>query len=331
MLYPPKNVDNSAIEPLITVIMPVYNGSTWIQLSIQSVVNQTHRNLELLVIDDGSTDGTVEIVKNIHDSRIRLIQQPNGGTASARNNGIMQAHGEYIAFLDADDQWMPNKLATDLSTLRQANHREAMVYSWYYGIDEQGRMLNPSPAHAFEGSVFTPLLEVGNFLIPSMLLLHRNVINKIGLFKTDCFHEDYEFIIRAAQHFPAYPTRQRQVLYRQSASGKARGILANYDRALEEQLKIVDAIAPLLNPGQVDDFRARQFNHLLCQFLMYGHTKNARKILPSVRRNLLCQSLKGKLAWYSVKSGVNLLWMARVGIQLLNRYIRTPFWKRTLA
>ena len=95
---------------LITVIIPLYNKEQWVKRALDSVLAQTYENLEILVVNDGSTDGSWEVVAAYSDERIRIIDKQNGGVSSARNLGIEKAKGEYIAFLDADDKWYPKYL-----------------------------------------------------------------------------------------------------------------------------------------------------------------------------------------------------------------------------
>lgn len=103
--------------PQISVIVPIYNDALYLQEAITSVLSQGIEKLEIIVIDDGSTDNYEEKINNFNDPRIRLIKQLNSGAAEARNNGIRNANGEYIAFLDADDIWAPNKLKIQLEAL----------------------------------------------------------------------------------------------------------------------------------------------------------------------------------------------------------------------
>ena len=97
-------------SPIFSVIIPLYNKEQYIKDTIYSVINQTFTNFEIIIIDDGSTDRSLEVVKSIDDLRVILINQTNGGVSKARNRGIREAKGEFIAFLDADDIWASNKL-----------------------------------------------------------------------------------------------------------------------------------------------------------------------------------------------------------------------------
>lgn len=96
--------------PYFSIVIPLYNKEKYIKRTLKSVLKQTFTNFEVIIVDDGSTDNSSEIIKSINDSRICLIQQENGGPSKARNRGIQEAKGEFIAFLDADDEWLPGKL-----------------------------------------------------------------------------------------------------------------------------------------------------------------------------------------------------------------------------
>lgn len=105
---------------LVSVVIPAYNAEPFIQRTVRSVLDQTHADLEVIVVDDGSTDTTASIVRSFQDPRVRLLARSNGGVSSARNEGIEAARGAYIAFLDADDAMEPTALAEKLSTLASA-------------------------------------------------------------------------------------------------------------------------------------------------------------------------------------------------------------------
>ena len=120
---------------LISVIIPAYNAELTIEETIAAVREQTVTNFELIIIDDGSTDRTVETVNKIEDSRIRLLSYQNEGLPTARNRGIENASGEYIAFLDADDLWTKDKLEKQLAML-ETNPEAGVAYSQTCYIDE---------------------------------------------------------------------------------------------------------------------------------------------------------------------------------------------------
>ncbi|NER48248.1 MAG: glycosyltransferase family 2 protein [Symploca sp. SIO1A3] len=124
--------------PTISVIIPAYNAQKTIQETINSVLNQTFSDFELIVINDGSQDSTLEIVSSISDRRMRVYSYPNAGPQKSRNRGIAQATGEYVSFLDADDLWRADKLEAQLQAL-QGNSQAAVAYSWTDYINESGQ------------------------------------------------------------------------------------------------------------------------------------------------------------------------------------------------
>ena len=123
-------------EGLVSIITPVYNGEKYISETIESVIKQTYLDWEMIVVDDGSKDGSAAIVWRYaeKESRITLLQQPNGGSASARNNGIRDANGQYIALLDSDDLWDPDFLKSQLALMKEKN--TICVHGSYRRINE---------------------------------------------------------------------------------------------------------------------------------------------------------------------------------------------------
>ncbi len=152
-------------SPLVSVIMPAYNSAAYIAEAIQSVLAQTHSNLELLIIDDASKDNTIEITEAFKskDSRIKLFKNTsNQGAGITRNIGIKEAKGAFIAFLDADDLWLSEKLNIQLEFM--ATHALAMTFSSYNLMDEAGKML-PKKVKALPVLTYQKLLKsnyVGN-------------------------------------------------------------------------------------------------------------------------------------------------------------------------
>ena len=122
--------------PQVSIITPCYNASRFISQTIDSVLSKTFTDWEMIIVDDGSKDDSSEIVEKYvkKDSRIRLIQQPNGGSANARYHGIWEATGRYIALLDADDLWLPQFLEKQIEFMKEKN--AICVYSSYKRIDE---------------------------------------------------------------------------------------------------------------------------------------------------------------------------------------------------
>lgn len=168
-----------------SIIIPLYNAEKYISETIQSVLDQTYQNWELIIVDDGSVDSSSEIVTNfLNDKRIRIYHQKNSGVSSARNNGFSRAIGEYITFLDADDVWFKNNIEDKVSCLK-TNAVDA-VYSKYDTINENSKSVSVSLNKAIYPTLKDILLHRGNYsTAPSGLVIKSEVLKKIGGFDTN--------------------------------------------------------------------------------------------------------------------------------------------------
>lgn len=318
-------------DSLVSVIIPVYQGEHIILGAVRSALNQTHADLEVFVVDDGSSDGTLAVLETIDDPRLHVLRQSNAGTAAARNAALRRARGRYIAFLDSDDRWFPDKIATELRVLREAPAPVAIAYSSYYAVDDQGRLLHLPPRKTVSGNALEVLLDGEDFLMPSLCLFDRRIFDHIGLFSVGRYHEDHEFILRASRTYPVFATGKRLVVYRQSTSGKCRSILADFERARSEELSVAGDVAALLTPEQQARLQRNARRSLYCRFLMYGFNRHARRMLAEVDLGELRSGKKGWLAWLFAKSGINLLSTARSAVQTSYRIFGQRSWGRTLS
>ena len=229
---------------LISVIMPVYNGEQTIAETIDSLLQQTYSNWELIVINDGSSDRTPAIVQDIlaQHPQIQgsLLSYPQTGACASRNRGAVQAQGEFLAFLDADDLWTADKLALQLQAL-QSSPRAKVAYSWTDYIDTTGKFLYPGGHATQEGDVYQYLL-LSNFLENgSNALIARDAFRQVGGFDESVTGVDeWDLFIRMAQQseficeFVVVP--QVQIFYRLSNQS----ISASIDRQASECRKVID-------------------------------------------------------------------------------------------
>jgi glycosyltransferase involved in cell wall biosynthesis len=166
--------------PLVSVVIPAWNAESALAETLGSAAAQTHRNLEILIVDDGSTDGTARIATEFcaSDNRARLISQKNCGVASARNSAIDESRGEFIAPLDADDLWHPQKIERQLETFARGPPEVGLVYCWYRLIDERGRVIAPLWSPVIEGAAFREHLKL-NFACGSTCLFRRSAIGDL--------------------------------------------------------------------------------------------------------------------------------------------------------
>jgi len=204
---------------MISVIMPTYNRVWTITQAIGSVVAQTFGDWELIIIDDGSTDETEAAVVNfLLDTRIRYIKQANAGPIVARNNGAKLAKGEWLAFLDSDDAWLPEKLAKQWELVEQSA-QPILVYGNYYHINEKGERLGEffdQKTVPHNGWVSSNLL-VDNFVTTSTVLLPKQVFLESGGFNqllNLTIGEDYELWLRLSTKLAFYCVNEPIALYR---------------------------------------------------------------------------------------------------------------------
>ncbi|ENA5518856.1 glycosyltransferase family 2 protein [Escherichia coli] len=131
-------MSEASTQELVSIIMPCYNAEQYIKESINSVINQTYKNFELIIVDDLSADNSINIINSFHDNRIKLIQlAQNGGAGVARNTGIEAAQGRFIAFLDSDDLWRPNKLEVQLEHMVSGGY--PLSYTQYQKFTQEGK------------------------------------------------------------------------------------------------------------------------------------------------------------------------------------------------
>lgn len=170
---------------------------------MESVLNQTFRNVELIVVDDGSVDGTGEVMQRFDDPRLRYLVQENQGVSRARNRGIEAARFEWISFLDSDDFWTPEKLQRQIEAVRQ-NPDYRVFYSDEMWI-RRGRRVNPRKKHRkYGGWIYHRCLPLC-IISPSSILLHRQILSSQGVFdETFPVCEDYELWLRIAARHPVY-------------------------------------------------------------------------------------------------------------------------------
>ena len=171
-------------NPLVSVVVPAFNAAKTISDTLQSISQQTYAALEIVVVDDGSTDETADIARRYGatDQRVRVVAKPNGGVASARNAGIRCTKGAFVAFIDADDLWHPTKIAKQLRVLLAGGPDMALVYAPFRLIDADGRVLASPHKYGVNGWVIHRHFYsnlVGN---GSALLVHRSVLEEFGGF-----------------------------------------------------------------------------------------------------------------------------------------------------
>ena len=187
-------------SPTVSIVTPAYNAERLLSDTVASVLAQTFRDFELLIVDDGSTDGTLELARHWArtDSRVRVFTQRNGGSSAARNIGIRHSRGEYIALLDSDDLWQPAFLATQMAIFDQHADVDVVTGNAYnLGGGFDGQPLRPAGSQWRRLSLLDILEHEDAVCI--MSVFRRSVPERIGGFDETVIHnEDYDYWIRAA-------------------------------------------------------------------------------------------------------------------------------------
>jgi glycosyltransferase involved in cell wall biosynthesis len=173
---------SGACLPCVAVIIPVFNGERTIDATLASARGQTWPNIEIIVVDDGSTDNTRGIVEQhqLADSRVRLISQRNLGVAAARNRGISATSADFIAPLDADDLWAPQKITLQMEKALSGGNDVGLVYTWFARIDVVGSVIRTDHRPMFEGRILNHMCR-GNFIANgSSPLIRRRTLDRVG-------------------------------------------------------------------------------------------------------------------------------------------------------
>nr|WP_183912161.1 glycosyltransferase family A protein [Rhizobium lentis] len=244
-------------EILVAVVIPAYNARDYIAETLQSVIDQTHRALEIIVVDDGSTDETASICRHfaVADPRIQFLSTENRGVAAARNTGIAASKAGYLAFLDADDLWHPTYVERMLSALHPLPDDWGAVYALHRLVDSQGYCTRSGSSLSARESILIRHLVfrfVGN---GSGFMVRRAVIDKIGGYDPSYAKqgiggcEDFDFELRTAEHFKIEAVPFGLVGYRVHAaamsadrSRMARSLLAVYERCVARNPQLPDFV-----------------------------------------------------------------------------------------
>jgi glycosyltransferase involved in cell wall biosynthesis len=240
---------------LVSVIIPIYQVENYIEEAVYSVINQTYKHIEIIIVDDGSTDKSREICQQFQDPRIKIITQENQGVSAARNKGIRQAQGEFLAFLDGDDRWLPQKIELHVKYL-EAFSDVGMSFDGFTYMDEFGKSLEVSRLYQLEKITLELILcrnPVGNSscvvikrkLLEEIKVSHKS-FNNIG--EQDCYFdedlnhfEDVELWLRVAleSRWKIQVIPNILTWYRVSP----RGASANFERQIKELDKALEKIS----------------------------------------------------------------------------------------
>lgn len=215
-------------SPVVSIVIPTYNCALYIAETIASVLNQSFKDIELIVVDDGSTDATRDIVASFGQP-VRLVTQANAGVCVARNRGISEAAGKYICLMDHDDYWFPHKLARQVSILEQQPETGVVYSSFILWHRDESTGQFPSPdsfdlntylddtVPEFSGWIYHQFL-IDCWMLTSTAMFRAEIFDQCGLFDESLpYSEDWDLWLRISRSYPFVQLRRPTTLYRQHA------------------------------------------------------------------------------------------------------------------
>ncbi len=326
IMYP---VNHQSQSPNVSVIIPTYNRAGLIGKPIHSILNQTYQDFEIIVVDDCSTDNTEQVLKEFNDPRIRYIRhQKNSGAAIARNTGINHSTSPYIAFLDSDDEWLPEKLAKQLSLFQQCDPEVGFIYTGFAAVDEFNQVKRVISSN-HRGSLSDRLLYSNFIGTPSTVMVKRNYLQQVQGFDPNMpsFIEDMDLWLRLSEHcqFEVIP----EVLTRYAYSDSGDRLTLNHKSVVEGTLAFIHkhhrpdtfdtaerGQAKLSNQDRAE-YLFETGRTLICSGLLIAHSEaiqvGRRYHLLSFRTNFLsfkplfyyAASLLSKDAYFSLLNSEN--------------------------
>ncbi|MCP3670469.1 MAG: glycosyltransferase [Gammaproteobacteria bacterium] len=271
---------------MFSIIMPLYNKASEVGASVNSVLRQTESNFELLIIDDGSTDDSLQIVQNISDPRIRIIHQENAGVSAARNHGIQEAGHEFIAFIDADDLWRQDFL----TRIRALIHKfpQAGAYTTAYTFVD-GNKQRPAQIHGIQDK---PMLITDYFavaargdlpLMSSCICIPHRVLRQVGLFPEDQKQgEDQDLWARIGLKYPIAIDPCRSMHYMQAASNRV-----SVESIPDQELPYSKRLQHQLDNNQIPNDKRTSVADYIAGHLLHVAQLNIRAGRPQLARSLL--------------------------------------------
>ena len=299
--------------PKVSVILPTYNRKTLIGKSVQSILDQTYSDFELIIIDDASTDGTWDIINEFSDPRIICLKHvENRGGSAARNTGIDAAKGKYIAFQDSDDIWLPEKLAKQMSVFKNSPESTGVVYTRCirWNVEQKLEIPGELPKPK-NGDIFKALLPE-NFIVLPSVVLKKECFEKVGLFdETLPRLQDWDLFLRIAKlyEFCYVPEPLVQSFYTEnSISSNPKALIRAFEIILEKYNEDYQAEKEIL---------ASQLFRLSILYRLESDIRNSRRYLvKTIKINQKPTFILGLLASFFGNGFFNFYW------KIINRIFR---------
>ncbi len=268
-------------KSLVSVVIPAYNSADYTVETVESVMAQTYRNFEVIVVNDGSTDNT-HLVLEPYRGRLQYIYKENGGACSARNVGIRKAKGEYIAFLDCDDLWLPEKLEYSVAKLK-SDEQIGFVCTSSFLIDTDGATTGKTLFKVDLQNAYVNLLNE-NFVVAPTVVMKRECLETVGLFDESIFiPADWDLWLRLAKRFRIGFIDKPLSKYRQSSNYTFRNVdqfISEFNYVLEKHIGSSEDISELQR------LQIEKHGKYTCAMAYFkaGQNRNARSMLREVMR-----------------------------------------------
>lgn len=276
---------------MFSIVVPLWNKRDTVRETVASVLAQTYDDFELIVVDDGSTDDSVDMLAGVDDPRLRILRQSNGGPGLARNAGIAAAKADWIAFLDADDLWLPDHLA-ELDRIRARFPKAGLIGTAYVQADGSSSYQPPrrAPGMLQEINFFERIARGEPALSSSSAAVSRRTVETVGDFPADRLGQDMRYWMRIALAMPVAVSTRRTAIYRPLPTGLSasigslwRGRTLSGARDVSHRIAFLldryDAAPAALRPG-IDRFIDRDFRWCLRNSARDGDLATIRALRP---------------------------------------------------
>jgi len=314
--------------PTVSIIMPAYNSELFIGEAIRSVLQQTYKDYELLIVDDGSTDSTRSIVEGYcdkHPERIKYFFTGNEGASAARNHAITKAAGRFIAFLDSDDIWIPNKLEIQIECFNE-NKNIDLLYTNALYIDSSGKDLGDRLYARKEEMQYKPdemfdHLLLRNFIPMSSIIIRCEVVNKAGLFDGSFRNtEDIDWLLRVVRRHSACGINSSLIKYRLHATNSSKEFDIVHRSSIEVIKKNITLYPEVVKKLGGKLSRVLSKKHYDCGYALFE--KNDFK---EARNNFLC-SIKYRL-FFRMRKYIYLLatFLSRNAVDRIRSIVRRHY------
>ncbi|MGP4951607.1 glycosyltransferase family 2 protein [Psychrobacter sp. T6-1] len=248
---------------MFSVVIPLYNKELSIKSTIQSVLNQTYQSFEIIIVNDGSTDNSINAVSKIDDARIRLINQTNQGVSAARNRGVLQANNDWIVFLDGDDLWEINHLEKIIEMMTLFPNKKVYATSFKYS-DKRTTFKHTRSRHIFEIENYFKDALKENLLWTSIVVVHKDCFEKVGLFDTNINRgEDTDLWVRLASEFKIIKSSTITATYRVDAENRTE-LSKNLDSTYIYHLELDD----------IEDFDKKKYFESMIANRLYQYSRS---------------------------------------------------------